>query len=167
MTFTAAVITVSDKGFRGEREDTSGPNLAAILKEQGYDVVHTTIVPDEKEDIQKALCQCADEWGIALILTTGGTGFSPRDITPEATLEVVERLTPGIPEAMRAESMRITPKGCLSRSAAGIRGRSLIINLPGSKKAAEENILAVIASLAHGLEMLRGEGSADCAAPVT
>ena len=96
-------------------------------------------------------------------MTTGGTGFSPRDITPEATLNVVERLTPGIPEAMRAESMRITPKGCLSRSAAGIRKRTLIINLPGSKKAAEENILAVIDPVMHGLEMLLGEGSADCA----
>ena len=96
------------------------------------------------------------------MLTTGGTGFSPRDITPEATLAVVERQTPGIPEAMRAESMRITPKGCLSRSVAGIRGRTLIINLPGSKKAAEENILAVIDPVQHGLAMLYSEGSADC-----
>ena len=164
MSYTAAVITVSDKGYRGERVDTSGPNLCEILKNKGFDVVHTAIVPDEAEAIQAELINCSDELGIALVLTTGGTGFSPRDITPEATMAVVERPTPGIPEAMRAESMRITPKGCLSRSAAGIRKRSLIINLPGSKKASQENILAVIDPVEHGLEMLLGEGSADCAA---
>ena len=161
--YTAAVITVSDKGYRGERTDTSGPNLVEILKARGFDVVHTAIVPDEREMIKAELCRCADELDIALVLTTGGTGFSPRDITPEATMEIVERPTPGIPEAMRAESMRITPKGCLSRSAAGIRKRTLIINLPGSKKASEENILAVIDPVAHGLDMLYSEGSADCA----
>ena len=165
MSYTAAVITVSDKGYRGERVDTSGPNLCEILKTRGYEVVYTSIVPDEAEQIRAELCKCADELGVALVLTTGGTGFSPRDITPEATLAVVERQTPGIPEAMRAESMRITPKGCLSRSAAGIRKRTLIINLPGSKKASAENILAVIDPVEHGLEMLLGEGSADCAAP--
>ena len=163
MAYTAAVITVSDKGYRGERVDTSGPNLVEILKEKGFEVVHTAIVPDEAEAIKAALLRCTDELHIALVLTTGGTGFSPRDITPEVTMEVVERPTPGIPEAMRAESMRITPKGCLSRSAAGIRGRSLIINLPGSKKASQENILAVIDPVAHGLDMLYSEGSADCA----
>ena len=123
---------------------------------------HSAIVPDDGEMIKAELKKCSDELGIALVLTTGGTGFSPRDITPEATMEVVERPTPGIPEAMRAESMKITPRGCLSRSAAGIRGRSLIVNLPGSKKAAEENFLAVLGPIAHGLEMLLGEGSADC-----
>ena len=163
MSYTAAVITVSDKGFRGERVDTSGPNLVEILKEKGFDVTYTAIIPDEKEMIREQLVRCADELGIALVLTTGGTGFSPRDITPEVTMEVVERPTPGIPEAMRYESMKITPKGCLSRSAAGIRGRSLIINLPGSKKASQENILAVIDPVAHGLDMLYSEGSADCA----
>lgn len=160
--YTAAVITVSDKGARGEREDTSGPNLCRILEEKGFDVVHTAIVPDDAGEIQRQLLHCSDEAHIALVLTTGGTGFSPRDITPEATLAIVERQTPGIPEAMRAESMRITPKGCLSRSVAGIRGRTLIINLPGSKKAAEENILAVIYPVQHGLDMLYSEGSADC-----
>ena len=163
--YTAAVITVSDKGYRGERVDTSGPNLCNILKDRGYDVVYTAIIPDDMEMIKAELCKCTDELGIALVLTTGGTGFSPRDITPEATMAVVERPTPGIPEAMRSESMKITPKGCLSRSAAGIRKRSLIINLPGSKKASQENILAVIDPVEHGLEMLLGEGSADCAAP--
>jgi molybdenum cofactor synthesis domain-containing protein len=143
--------------------DTSGPNLVEILKNRGFDIVHTAIIPDDKEMIKGELVKCADELGIALVLTTGGTGFSPRDITPEATMEIVERPTPGIPEAMRAESMRITPKGCLSRSAAGIRKRTLIINLPGSKKASQENILAVIDPVAHGLDMLYSEGSADCA----
>ena len=163
MSYTAAVITVSDKGYRGQREDTSGPNLVKILTEKGFSVTYTSIVPDEPDMIKEQLVKCADELKIALVLTTGGTGFSPRDITPEATMEVVERLTPGIPEAMRAESMKITPKGCLSRSVAGIRGRSLIINLPGSKKASAENILAVIDPVAHGLDMLYSEGSADCA----
>ncbi len=161
--YTAAVITVSDKGSRGERVDTSGPNLVEILKEKGFDVVYTHIIPDDRELIKAELIKCADELNIALVLTTGGTGFSPRDITPEATMEVVERPTPGIPEAMRAESMKITPKGCLSRSAAGIRKKSLIIKLPGSKKASRENILAVIDPVSHGLDMLYSEGSADCA----
>ena len=163
MKYTAAVITISDKGAIGERVDTSGPNLVNILKERDYDVVYTTIIPDDFETIKAELCKCSDELGIALVLTTGGTGFSPRDITPEATMSVIERPTPGIPEAMRAQSMLLTPKACLSRSVAGIRGRTLIINLPGSKKAAEENILAVIEPVRHGLEMLLGEGSADCA----
>ena len=163
MSYSAAVITISDKGFRGERVDTSGPNLVEILKEKGFDVTYTSIIPDERELIRAELIKCADVLEIALVLTTGGTGFSPRDITPEATMEVVERPTPGIPEAMRYESMKITPKGCLSRSAAGIRKRTLIINLPGSKKASAENILAVIDPVQHGLDMLYSEGSADCA----
>ena len=163
MSYTAAVITVSDKGARGERVDTSGPNLSEILKSRGFEVVYTSVIPDEMEEIKAELIRCCDEKKVALVLTTGGTGFSPRDITPEATMQVVERRTPGIPEAMRAESMRITPKGCLSRSEAGIRGRTLIINLPGSKKASEENILAVIDPVEHGLQMLMSEGSADCA----
>ena len=149
--YTAAVITVSDKGYRGERVDTSGPNLVEILKDKGFDVTYTSIIPDEREMIKAELCKCADELGIAL------------DITPGAAMEIIERPTPGIPEAMRAESMRITPKGCLSRSVAGIRGRTLIITLPGSKKASQENILAVIDPVAHGLDMLYSEGSADCA----
>ena len=164
MSYTAAVITVSDKGYRGEREDTSGPAICALLNEHGYEVTHTALVPDEADMIKAELIKCADEMHISLVLTTGGTGFSPRDITPEATLAVIERETRGIPEAMRAESMKITPRGCLSRSAAGIRGRSLIINLPGSRKAAVENLLAVIDPVAHGLDILASEGSADCAA---
>lgn len=161
MKYTAAVITVSDKGYRGEREDTSGPSLCHILEEHGYAVVRRELVPDDMEAIRQSLLACCEQ-GIALVLTTGGTGFSPRDITPEATLSVVERLTPGIPEAMRAESMKITPRGCLSRSAAGIRGRTLIVNLPGSEKASRENILAVLDPIAHGLDILHSEGSANC-----
>ncbi len=162
MAYTAAVITVSDKAARGERADSSGPILGELLRSKGWDILYTATVPDEAEDIKAQLIKCADEFGANLILTTGGTGFSPRDITPEATMAVVERPCPGIAELMRAESMRITPRGCLSRSAAGIRSRSLIINLPGSEKAARENILAVLDSLPHGLDMLLGSGSADC-----
>ena len=164
MAYNAAVITISDKGSRGERVDTSGPSLCRILEENGYQVEYTNIIPDEKDQIKDELIKCCDEKQIALILTTGGTGFSPRDVTPEATMEVVERPTPGIPELMRAESMKITPHGCLSREAAGIRGRSLIINLPGSEKASRENLQAVLRPLAHGLKMLYSEGSAECAA---
>ena len=162
MSYTAAVITVSDKGFHGQRVDTSGPAVCKLLEEAGYFVKYTATVPDETEDIQRELRRCCDQLEIALVLTTGGTGFSPRDITPEATMALVERPTPGIPEAMRAVSMKITPRGCLSRSAAGIRGRSLIVNLPGSEKAARENLLAVLSPIGHGLEMLASAGSADC-----
>ena len=165
MSYTAAVITVSDKGSRGERRDTSGPAIRSILEQRGWQVVHTAILPDEAEEIRRELIRCADEEKLHLVLTTGGTGFSPRDVTPEATLSVVERLVPGLPEAMRWESLKITPRGCLSRGAAGIRGRTLILNLPGSEKAARENLLAVIDAVGHGLEMLLGSGSADCAAP--
>ena len=163
MNYTAAIITVSDKGARGERQDTSGPALCAVAEEYGFEVVYTAMVPDEEADIRRELIHCADQLKAALVLTTGGTGFSPRDITPEATKAVIERETPGIPEAMRAASMRITPRGCLSRSVAGIRNRTLIVNLPGSEKAARENILAVMDPLMHGLDMLASAGSADCA----
>lgn len=165
MNYTAAVITVSDKGARGERVDTSGPALCALLERSGWEVAYRSIVPDEMKQIQAELIKCADELRIMLVLTTGGTGFSPRDITPEATLAVIERETRGISEAMRAESMRITPRGCLSRAAAGIRGRSLIINLPGSEKAARENLNAVLEPIRHGIDMLCSTGSADCASP--
>jgi molybdenum cofactor synthesis domain-containing protein len=163
MAYTAAVITISDKGAAGQREDTSGPALCEMLKSDGWEIVYTTIIPDEGEQIQKELIACADEKKVNLVLTTGGTGFSPRDVTPEATMAVVERPTPGIPELMRAESMKITSHGCLSRSAAGIRGRTLIINLPGSKKASTENLAAVLNPVHHGIDMLLSAGSADCA----
>lgn len=162
MAYTAAVITVSDKGYVGERLDTSGPAICDILRNNGWNIVHTRIIPDDFNMIKSCFIECADEMAVNLILSTGGTGFAPRDITPEATLAVIERRTPGIPEAMRAESMKITPHGCLSRSEAGIRGRTLIINLPGSKKAAVENIEAVLSSINHGVEMLLSSGSANC-----
>ena len=158
---TAFVLTVSDRSSRGLREDASGPALAELLKKHGYDVVGAKIVPDEKPEIEQALKGAAAK-DIALVLTTGGTGFSPRDVTPEATIAVCERMAPGIPEAMRAASLAITPRACLSREVAGICSRTLIINLPGSPKAAVENISAVIDAVAHGLRILRG-GLADCA----
>lgn len=163
MSYSAAVITISDKGYAGEREDMSGPVVCEIAESNGFEVVYTGLVPDDMEMIQSELIKCCDELKIDLVLTTGGTGFSPRDITPEATLAVVERETRGIPELMRFESMKVTPRGCLSRSTAGIRGRTLIINLPGSPKSARENLEAVIGPVGHGLEMLASNGSANCA----
>ena len=165
MSVLAAVITVSDKGSRGERTDTSGPAVEEKLREAGFEIAYRSIIPDEQPEIEAELKKCADELGLNLVVTTGGTGFSPRDVTPEATLAVVERETRGIPEAMRAESMRITPRGCLSRAAAGIRGRCLIVNLPGSRKAALENLAAVADAIGHGMDMLASAGSADCAEP--
>ncbi|MBR2699986.1 MAG: molybdenum cofactor biosynthesis protein MoaE [Clostridia bacterium] len=164
MSYTAAVLTISDKGARGERADTSGPAISEMLARAGYAVVRHAILPDERAQIAGALRDCAAE-GVALVLTTGGTGFSPRDVTPEATRDVIEREAPGLAEAMRAESMRITPRGCLSRGVAGIRGRTLIVNLPGSERAARENLGAILPALEHGLQILLSEGSADCATP--
>lgn len=160
--FKAAVLTVSDRSSQGQRPDAAGPLVEELLKGAGYDVVQTMIVPDEGARIEAALRQWSDREPVDLIVTTGGTGFSPRDVTPEATIAVCQRLTPGIPEAMRYASMQVTPRGMLSRAAAGIRGKTLIVNLPGSPKAAKKNLEAVLPTLAHGLEMLTG-GQADCA----
>lgn len=160
--YTAAVLTVSDRSSRGERPDGAGPVVTSLLEAAGYQVMGTAIVPDELEDIKAALTDLADRKKAALVVTAGGTGFSPRDVTPEATTAVCERLAPGIPEAMRAASLAVTPRAMLSRAAAGIRGGTLIVNLPGSPKAARENLEAVLPALAHGLEMLLG-GPADCA----
>ena len=160
--FHAAVLTVSDRSFRGERPDEGGPLVAKLLKEAGYEVVETSIVPDEQPQIEAALRDLADAGQVQLLVTTGGTGFAPRDVTPEATLAVCSRLAPGIPEAMRYASMRLTNRAMLSRAQAGIRGGTLIVNLPGSPKAAKENLEAVLPALAHGLEMLSGR-PADCA----
>lgn len=161
--YRAVVLTVSDRSFRGERPDAAGPLVAELLKNAGYEVVCTAVVPDEQPEIEAALCRVADEGLAELLVTTGGTGFAPRDVTPEATLAVCERLTPGIPEAMRYASLRLTPRAMLSRAQAGIRKRTLIVNLPGSPRAAKENLEAVLPALSHGLEMLTG-GQADCAA---
>lgn len=154
--FSVEVITVSDRSFRGERPDASGPALVELVERHRYRVVATRLVPDEREQIEAELRDAAAR-GVALVLTTGGTGFSPRDVTPEATAAVCERMAPGIPEAMRAASLAITPKACLSREVAGIVGRTLVVNLPGSPKAAVENVSAVIGPIAHGLGILRGE----------
>ena len=159
MEYTAAVITVSDKGSQGLREDTSGPAIVKMLEEEGFTVVRTGIIPDDYEKIRETLINLADEVKVCLALTTGGTGFSKRDVTPEATLSVIEREARGIPEAMRAFSMTVTPRGALSREAAGLRGDTLIVNLPGSRKASTENLSAVLPSLKHGIDMLRGYDS--------
>lgn len=161
---TAAVITVSDKGAAGERIDTAGPAVCALLLENNYEVVETALVPDERVHIQAALMSAVRK-DIALILTVGGTGLSPRDITPEATQAIIEREVPGIPELMRAESMKVTPNGCLSRGICGTVAQSLIINLPGSQKAAIENLSFALTSLRHGLKMLRDVNKGDCAKP--
>lgn len=162
MKYTAAVITMSDKGAKGLREDTAGDAVVEILRSSDWEVVYRNLIPDDLEQIKEELIKCADELQAALVVTTGGTGFSLRDVTPEATLAVIEREVRGIPEAMRAESMKITPMGMLSRAAAGLRGRTLIINLPGSRKAASECLEAVIKPVRHGVEVLLGEAQ-DCA----
>ena len=160
--YHAAVLTVSDRSFRGERPDAGGPLVVEMLKNAGYEVTITAIVPDEQAQIEEKLRQIADSGEVQLLVTTGGTGFAPRDVTPEATLAVCDRLTPGIPEAMRYASMQVTSRAMLSRAQAGIRKGTLIINLPGSPKAAKENLEAVLPAIGHGLEMLSGR-PADCA----
>jgi molybdopterin adenylyltransferase len=142
--FSVGIITVSDKGSKGERTDASGPVIEEMIKQIGGHVEKYVVVPDEKQDIKEAIIDMSDKFGLNLILTTGGTGFSKRDITPEATLEVLERHVPGIPEAMRAKSLQITPKAMLSRAQAGIRKQSLVINLPGSPKSVRENLEVII-----------------------
>lgn len=158
----AAVITLSDKGARGEREDKSGPAIAARLKENGYEVVEQLLLADDQAALKKALIRLSDQRQLDLILTTGGTGFSPRDTTPEATIAVAERQVPGIAEAIRAASMAITPRAMLSRAASVIRGKTLIINLPGSPKACMESMDVFLDTLPHGLGLLRSEVQ-DCA----
>jgi len=157
------ILTVSDRSARGDREDLSGPALARAVSERlaGAVVAQTAIVPDERGEIAATLRQWADEFGLELILTTGGTGVAPRDVTPEATLAVVERLTPGLAEAMRAESLRVTPHAMLSRGVACIRGRTLIVNLPGSPKGAVENLLTILSVLPHAVELLQEDPDAE------
>jgi len=160
--FSVGIITASDKGSRGERQDLSGPLIAEMVASVGGEVQASAIVADEIELLAAKMRQYADEMGLDLILTTGGTGFSPRDVTPEATMAVVQRLAPGIPEAMRLESLKVTPKAMLSRATAGIRGRTLIVNLPGSPKAVRECLQVILPALPHGIEIMRGDAG-ECA----
>lgn len=157
----AAILTLSDKGSRGERVDESGPTLAAWLAEQGVSTVHTQVIPDEFDQIVAVLTEWSDADLADLILTTGGTGVSPRDVTPEATIQVCQRLIPGLGELMRLKSLEITPMAALSRAVAGIRKQSLIINLPGSPRGALENLQAVWPTIGHAVEKIRG-GQEDC-----
>lgn len=160
--FTVAVITLSDKGSRGEREDKSGAIIVEMMKGAGYHVLETLLLPDEKAPLQRQLIRLADQRQVNLILTTGGTGFAPRDITPEATIAVCDRMANGIAEAIRAYSMTITPRAMLSRAVSGIRKQTLIVNLAGSPKAVKESLEFILPTLEHGLDVLRGTGG-ECA----
>lgn len=157
-----AILTISDKGSRGERIDETGPSIRNELMNKEYIIDYSKIIPDDKEEIERELIYLSDELKVDLILTNGGTGFSKRDVTPEATRNVIEKYVPGIGEAMRMKSLSITPKAMLSRAIAGIRGRTLIINLPGSPKGAVENLQFILPAIPHGIAILTGEAS-ECA----
>jgi len=160
--FNAGIITVSDKGSQGKREDLSGPAIAEMLAGAAIQIKQTLIIPDEVDQIQQAIIKFADVEKLDLILTTGGTGVSPRDLTPDATLKVIDKEIPGMAEAMRIASMKITPHAMISRAIAGIRGRTLIINLPGSPKGAKENLAVILPALRHAIEKMKGDDR-DCA----
>jgi molybdenum cofactor synthesis domain-containing protein len=155
------IITISDRSSRGEREDLSGPALVKRISTAGHPVVSTAIIPDDFNQIKTILIEWCDSGNFDLILTTGGTGFAPRDVTPEATLAILEKTAPGIAEAMRAQSLKITPHAMLSRQQAGIRKRTLVINLPGSPKAAVENLEVILPVLPHAVELLQESPSAE------
>ncbi|MBN2539317.1 MAG: MogA/MoaB family molybdenum cofactor biosynthesis protein [Deltaproteobacteria bacterium] len=158
---TGGVITVSDKGSRNEREDTSGPEVIRMLGDLDIRVTDYEVIPDEKEIIRDKIKEYTDNKNLDLVVTTGGTGVSPRDVTPDATLEIIEKELPGMAEAMRRESMSKTPHAMISRAVTGIRGQSLIINLPGSPKGARENLAVLLPALKHTIEKLKGDMS-DC-----
>jgi molybdenum cofactor synthesis domain-containing protein len=153
----AAVVTISDKGYMGQREDASGPLLADLLREMGAEVVRRGIVPDEREEIIRLLIALADEMEVDLVMTTGGTGVTPRDVTPEATKAIIEREMPGLAEVLRFEGYRQTPLAVISRGVAGIRGRTLVVNLPGNPKAVREGMETLSPILPHAIQMIRGE----------
>jgi molybdenum cofactor synthesis domain-containing protein len=156
MATTAGVLTISDKGSTGERVDTAGPAVAEVLKANGIDVTETAIVADERDEISMLLRRWSDDVGLDLILTAGGTGLAPRDVTPEATLDVAERLVPGFAELMRAESRKKTPLADVSRAVVVTRGKTLIVNLPGSERGAVENLEAILPILPHAVEVASG-----------
>jgi len=162
MSFKVAVITSSDSGYAGQREDKSGPVIVNFVKEAGFEVVHTILLPDDKEMLKAEMARICDENIADLILTTGGTGFSPRDVMPEATKEIAHKDVPGIPEAMRYFSLQITGRAMLSRAAAAIREKTLIVNMPGSPKAVTECLEYILPHLTHGLEILT-ERTSNCA----
>jgi len=155
------VITISDRGFRGEREDTSGEVIREMVRRLGAEVEFSTVVPDEQGKIKEVLVQGADEMGLDLIVTTGGTGVSPRDVTPEATLEVIDRQIPGFAEAMRMEGLKKTPHAMISRAVCGVRGRTLIINLPGNPKAVREGLEVLMEAIPHTIAKIQGDPR-DC-----
>jgi molybdenum cofactor synthesis domain-containing protein len=157
--FKVVILTISDRGSKGEREDASGPLIREMVKNLPAEIVHYEIIPDEKEMIAEALKKSADQLKADLILTTGGTGLSPRDVTPDATLEVIDKQVPGFSEAMRAESLKKTPHAMISRAITGIRGSSLIVNLPGSPKSVKENLSVILPALPHALSKLKGDPS--------
>jgi molybdenum cofactor synthesis domain-containing protein len=159
--YKTGILIMSDKGSRGEREDGSGQQIRSMLADQGFQFDYYDMIPDEEEIIKEKLIYACDQLKLDIIFTSGGTGFSSRDVTPEATLEVIHRLTPGIPEAIRFYGLQKTPKAMLSRAVAGTRGKTLIINLPGSVKGVRESIEAILPALGHGLDIIIGS-STEC-----
>jgi molybdenum cofactor synthesis domain-containing protein len=163
--FPTGVLTISDKGSQGKRVDESGTTAVSLLQEAGFSVVQTKIIPDDREQIARTLIEWADKDCLALVVTSGGTGLSPSDVTPQAMKEVIDFEVPGMAEAMRAESLKKTPHAMISRAMAGVRKRCLIINLPGSPGGVRDNLSVVLPALKHALEKLAGD-TTDCAAPM-
>ena len=161
MTIRFGILTISDRSSRGERPDSSGPVLAALIQAQGWSVVKQEILPDDENSIRERLISWSDSREMDVILTTGGTGFSPRDVTPEATRVVIDREAPGLAEAMRAASLIVTPHAMLSRIVTGIRGKALIVNLPGSPKGAVENLQVIIPVIPHAIQLLREDPASE------
>ena len=161
MTMRFGILTLSDRSSRGERADASGPALMAVIQGEGWSVIKQEVLPDEQTAIREILAAWADSGDVDVILTTGGTGFSPRDVTPEATRAVIQRDAPGLAEAMRAASLRVTPHAMLSRVVTGIRGKTLIINLPGSPRGAVENFQVIIPVLPHAIQLLREDPASE------